>query len=128
VQFEVFYDGDCPLCLREIRLLQRLDRRRERIRFTDITAPDFAAEAQTGLSLEQLMSQIYGRMPDGSLVVGMEVFRQLYGAVGLGFLLAPTGWPVVKPMFDGLYAIFARNRLRLTGRCSTETCAVSPAK
>ena len=33
VDVEVFYDGDCPLCTREIRLLRRLDRR-GRIRFT----------------------------------------------------------------------------------------------
>ena len=25
--FEVFYDGECPLCVREIRMLRRLDRR-----------------------------------------------------------------------------------------------------
>jgi predicted DCC family thiol-disulfide oxidoreductase YuxK len=39
---EVFFDGDCPLCLREIKLLRWLDRK-GRIRFTDIAAPDFQA-------------------------------------------------------------------------------------
>ena len=33
-QIEVFYDGACPLCVREIRFLRRLDRR-GRIRYTD---------------------------------------------------------------------------------------------
>ncbi len=32
---EVFFDGECPLCMREIRMLRRLDRK-DRIRFTDI--------------------------------------------------------------------------------------------
>lgn len=32
---EVFYDGACPLCMREIRMLQGRDRR-QRIRFVDI--------------------------------------------------------------------------------------------
>ncbi|MCA9152358.1 MAG: DUF393 domain-containing protein, partial [Planctomycetales bacterium] len=35
---EVFYDGDCPLCKREIGFLQRRDRQ-GRIRFTDIANP-----------------------------------------------------------------------------------------
>ena len=40
--FEVFYDGECPLCMREIRMLRRMDRR-GRIRFTDIAAPGLDA-------------------------------------------------------------------------------------
>tara|TARA_B100000530_G_C15849173_1_gene444524 strand:- start:106 stop:489 length:384 start_codon:yes stop_codon:yes gene_type:complete len=124
MKFEVFFDGDCPLCMKEIRLLQALDRKRGHIRFTDISASDFDAELMTGLSMDQLMAEIYGRMPDGEIVSGMEVFRQLYGAVGLGFVFAPTRWPVLRPAFDSLYSVFARNRLRLTGRCEGEVCAV----
>jgi predicted DCC family thiol-disulfide oxidoreductase YuxK len=37
---EVFYDGDCPLCVREIRMLRRKDRA-AKIVFTDIAAPTF---------------------------------------------------------------------------------------
>ena len=122
-QFEVFFDGDCPLCVKEIRMLRWLDRKRHRILFTDIAAPGFKPEEQTGLDLDALMAEIYGRTPSGELVKGMEVFRQLYSAVGLGFLFAPTGWPVLRPVFDAAYRLFARNRLRLTGRCSKGECS-----
>ena len=118
--FEVFYDGDCPLCLKEIRLLQWMDQKRNRILFTDIAAPGFNAVHHTGLEHAELMAEIYGRMPDGTLVTGMEVFRQLYGAVGLGAVFAPTAWPGLKPLFDRAYTLFAKNRLRLTGRCGPE--------
>ena len=120
--FEVFYDGDCPLCMREIRMLERMDRKRGRIRFTDIADGAFDAESETGRSLGQLMAEIHGRLPDGTLVTGVEVFRQLYGAVGLGWLLAPTRWPGLRWMSDGAYTVFAKNRLRLTGRCEEEQC------
>ena len=124
MKFEVFFDGDCPLCVKEIRLLRALDRKRGRILFTDIAAADFDAQAVTGLTYEQLMAEIYGRMPSGELVTGMEVFRQLYGAVGLGFLFAPTKWPILKPAFDSIYSMFAKNRLKLTGRCEDDSCSV----
>ena len=120
---EVFYDGDCPLCVREINMLSRLDRR-SRLKLTDIAAPDFNAEAITGLSWDALMAEIHGRLPDGTLVTGMEVFRRMYGAVGLGFVLAPTRWPVLNRVADAAYERFARNRLKLTGRCIDDTCAI----
>ena len=121
-QFEVFYDGDCPLCMREIRMLQSLDKKRRRILFTDIAAPAFDAESQTGLTQQKLMAEIHGRLPDGTLVTGVEVFRQLYGAVGLGWLMAPTRWPGLRQLSDASYVLFAKNRLRLTGRCADGEC------
>ena len=122
--FEVFYDGDCPLCVKEIKMLRWMDRKRGKIEFTDISAPGFDAVGHTGLEFEALMAEIYGRLPSGELVSGMEVFRQLYSAVGLGFLFAPTKWPLLRPMFDAAYRLFARNRLRLTGRCKGKECEV----
>ena len=48
-QIEVFYDGDCPLCMREINFLKRR-KRSNLIRFTDISQPNFKA-AEYDLSL-----------------------------------------------------------------------------
>ena len=45
--------------------------------------------------------------------LGRAVVRQAYRAVGLGWILAPTGWPVLRPVFDWLYLGFARYRVRL---------------
>ena len=120
---EVFFDGACPLCRREIALLARLDGGRKRIRFTDIDAPGFDA-ASVGRTQAELMARIYGRLPDGSLVTGVEVFRRLYSAVGFGALVALTRLPGVRHALDAAYALFAKNRLRLTGRCTNETCEV----
>jgi predicted DCC family thiol-disulfide oxidoreductase YuxK len=120
---EVFHDGDCPLCAREIALLRRLDRGRGRIRFTDIAAADFDAAA-VGTTWRALMDRIHGRLPDGSLIEGVEVFRRLYTAVGFGPLVALTRLPGVSHLIDLAYDRFARNRLRLTGRCDGETCAL----
>lgn len=121
-EIEVFFDGGCPLCLREIALLRKWDRH-SRIRFTDIDAPSFAS-VNCEKSYSELMSKIYGRLPDGTWLTGVEVFRRLYAAVGFRFLVALTRVPGVSQLLDWGYELFAKHRLRLTGRCSAETCAV----
>ena len=117
-EIEVFHDGACPLCRREIAILRKLDRR-GRIRFTDIAASDFDAAA-TGHSLDELLAEIHGRLPDGRWVTGVEVFRRLYAAVGCGWLVWPTRWPGVRHALDWAYRRFARNRLKWTGRCTAD--------
>lgn len=123
--FEVYYDGACPLCMREIRFLRAIDRR-GRILFTDIAAPGFDA-AKTGYTWDELMDRIRGRLADGTPVEGVEVFRQLYGAVGLAPLVALTRLPGVRQLLDIAYEKFAKNRLRLTGRCRDGVCEI-PAR
>src|SRR5690606_1013817 len=113
---------DCPLCKREINLLRRLDRRR-RILFTDIADPTFRPET-VGKTFDELMAQIYGRLPDGKLVTGVEVFRRLYSAVGFGPVVSLSRMPVISHLLDVAYRVFAKNRLRFTGRCAAGACQV----
>jgi predicted DCC family thiol-disulfide oxidoreductase YuxK len=124
-EIAVLFDGDCPLCAREVRMLRRLDRGRGRIGFEDIAAPGFEA-SRYGLDQATLMARIHGVLGDGRVIEGMEVFRRAYAAVGLGWLLAPSRWPLLRPLCDAAYRGFARNRLRLTGRagdgCDGERC------
>lgn len=121
-QVEVFYDGQCPLCRREINMLRWLDRK-ERIRFCDIADPAFDP-ADHGNTMQEFMDEIQGRLPDGTSIVGVEVFRRLYGAVGFGPIVSLSRLPGVSHLLDLGYRLFAKNRLRLTGRCNAETCKV----
>jgi len=122
---EVFYDGNCRLCARETRWLRLLDKR-GRIRFTDIAAPSFEA-SKVGVPWDELMAAIHGRLPDGRMVKGVEVFRRLYAAVGFGPLVLLTRLPGISQLLDLAYRWFAKNRLRLSGRCSDRACA-TPAR
>jgi predicted DCC family thiol-disulfide oxidoreductase YuxK len=121
---EVFYDGECPLCVREIGWLRRLDRA-ERIRFTDISAPCFDARS-VGLDHSRLMARIHARLPSGKLLEGVEVFRQLYRAVGYERLVRISRAPGISHLLELSYRWFAANRLRLTGRCDDRACATRP--
>lgn len=129
-ELQIMIDGQCPLCRHEARLLERLDRGRGHLRMIDISSPDFDP-GRWDLTHEDVMGRIHAVDKDGTLVTGMEVFRRAYAAVGWGWLWAPTGWPLLRPVFDTLYRWFARNRYRLTGRtnpCKDGRCRVRSAR
>ena len=122
--FQVFFDGDCPLCVREIALLRRLDRH-GRVRFTDIADARFDPAREGLPPWQTLMDRIHGRRLDtGEVVEGVEVFRALYDAVGLGLLVRVTRLGLVDRMLERAYHAFVSRRLRLTGRCDDRGCAV----
>lgn len=122
-ELQVFFDGDCPLCRREIEWLRRRDRT-SRIDFIDIAAPDFS-EAEHGKGYDELMQSMHARFPDGRWIDGVESFRHMYRLVNLGFLVAWTRVPGLRQLADWGYTVFARYRLRLSKRCSTGSCDVS---
>jgi len=121
---KLLIDGDCPLCRREAAVIRRLDRGRGRIDLVNIADPAFDPGA-LGLTTEAVNARMHAVLPGGQVVTGMEAFRRVYSALGRGWLLAPTGWPILRPIFDRLYTCFARNRHRLTGRsrCADGRCA-----
>ena len=122
-EIEVFFDGGCPLCRREVNLLARWDRQR-RIRFTDIDAPTFHCD-DVGMIRDELMTQMHGRLPNGTWLKGVEVFRRMYAAAGFGPLVWLSRLPLLSQLLDVGYAAFARRRLRLTGRCTAASCSTT---
>jgi predicted DCC family thiol-disulfide oxidoreductase YuxK len=127
----VLFDGACPLCRTEMQRLKLRDPD-HRLRLVDIAAPDFNAPAW-GFELAALRDALHARAPDGRWMIGMAAIRHVYARVGLGWLLAPTGWPVLRPAFDRFYAWLARHRVSVSGRllalgygrCDAN-CAVAP--
>lgn len=119
--FEVFYDEQCPLCRKEINFIRRRDKQ-NRITLTDISAADFDA-AETGKSLDELMREIHGRYGDGSLITGVEVFREIYQRIGLGFFVRPTRLPGIRWIMDRMYNLFAKLRYKSAmKRAEKNTC------
>ncbi len=104
----LLYDGECPVCRREVAWLHRRDRRR-RLVFVDISDPDFDA-ARYGCDPAEVRRVLHAVQPDGAVVKAMDAVRLAYRETGLGWLAAPSGWPVLRILFDAAYALFARNR------------------
>ena len=76
--------------------MQRRDRRGQ-LAFEDISKPEFDA-AVYGLTQAQVMGVMHGIDPDGRIITKVEVFRQAYRLIGLGWLLAPTDWPGLRTL------------------------------
>jgi predicted DCC family thiol-disulfide oxidoreductase YuxK len=128
-ELTILFDGGCPLCLREVRFLEQRDRRihpsAPRLAFVDIDAAGYDPAAHGGIGYREAMGRIHALEASGAVVRDVEVFRRAYQLIGLGWLYAPTGWPLLAPLVNALYAIWASARLRITGRPSLEQlCAV----
>jgi predicted DCC family thiol-disulfide oxidoreductase YuxK len=119
-ELTVLYDGGCPLCLREVNFLRRRDGERHRLGFVDIDAEDYEPAAHGGIGYREAMGRIHAIGADGEVLRDVEVFRRAYALIGLGWLYAPTRWPLLRQLADGAYRIWAALRLRLTGRPALE--------
>lgn len=104
----VWFDGQCPLCRREIALMRRLDRR-GRIEFVDVASEDTACP----LDREQLLARFHAS-ENGRMVEGAEAFAAMWRVIpamrplGLLARLPPVLW-----LLDRAYRIFLRVRPRL---------------
>ncbi len=120
-KIELLYDGACPLCLREVDFLRKQDAGRGLVSFVDIADEQYAAEAHGNVDFETAMGRIHAVLPDGTVIKNVEVFRRTYSVLGIGWIYAATNWPIIRPLVNKIYDIWADYRLALTGRPNLAT-------
>lgn len=85
----IWYDGACPLCIREIALMQRLDRQR-RIAFVDLTNSD----ASCPLDRQLMLARFHATTAQGETLSGAAAFAAMWREI-----------PALKPL-----GLIARNK------------------
>ena len=115
----LLYDGQCPLCSREIAWLR--SRAPRQLAFQDVHADGFDSTI-LGVSLNDLLAEIHGISAEGSLIKGIDVFAIAYSAAGLNWLAAPLRWPWTRPLLKGFYSWFARYRKPLASLWGGTAC------
>lgn len=120
-QIKLLYDGECPLCMREVNFLRKRDGGRGKVVFVDIADENYTPEAHGGVEFETAMGRIHAVLPDGTVIKNIEVFRRVYEILGMGWIYAATKLPVIGSIVDTLYEIWADWRLALTGRPNLAT-------
>lgn len=127
-QIKLLYDGECPLCLREVNFLQKRDAGRGLVAFVDIADDCYSPEENGGVDFEAAMGRIHAVLPDGTVIRNIEVFRRVYEVLGMGWIYAVTKLPLVGPVVDWLYELWADWRLALTGRPDLVTIVANRQK
>jgi predicted DCC family thiol-disulfide oxidoreductase YuxK len=82
-QVKVWYDGACPLCLREIALMRRLDSRGA-IDFVDVAA---GSDPSCPIDRAELLARFHAE-EDGKVLSGAAAFAAMWRAIPL---LRPLG-------------------------------------
>ena len=118
----LYYDGNCPLCLREIRALQKL--RDDGLQLVDAHSHEPAPGEPTR---ESMLLRLHLRAADGSWLSGVDATVQAWSHTRWGFLFRPLRWPLLAPLADRAYDYWARRRfdgLYCDGACAER--AISP--
>lgn len=106
---KVFFDGGCPLCVREIGFYRR-QKGAEFIRWIDI-AEDSAGEVAPGLSRCDALARFHIQKPNGELVNGGAAFAELWAVLPR---FAPAGRLLRRQPFVTManvaYDVFLRIR------------------
>jgi predicted DCC family thiol-disulfide oxidoreductase YuxK len=113
----VWFDGGCPLCVREIALMRRLDRRGA-IAFVDVSHN----EAACPLDRAELLARFHAQEAGKPIVSGAAAFAAMWRAVPL---LAPLGhaarFSPVLWLLERAYRGFLRVRPRLQAWITAKT-------
>lgn len=109
----MIYDDSCPICLRAIKSLRKLDRA-GLIIFRPLSQP----ELPLGLMLpskEELQKEMYLFGPDGRALKGADAVIQILSIFPQSRIL---GWLISLPVFKQFarlcYSIIAQNRMKIS--------------
>lgn len=108
----LYFDGQCPLCAREIKILHRHAAAESRLLFIDISSGAFDAKV-LGFTFEQMQSSLHARFADGRWVTSLDATLWSWRAAGLGFWAAPLTWRAIRPLLALGYRLFCRLRPHL---------------
>ncbi len=104
-QVTVWYDGGCPLCVREIALMRRLDRGR-RVEWVDLGDGESVCPIDRG----ELLARFHAR-EGGVMRSGAAAFAAMWRAIPA---MRPLGlaarMPGVLPVLEAAYLRFLRVR------------------
>ena len=104
----LYYDGACPLCIREIGLLRRLERGKH-IDYLDISPPEAAEYCP--IPREVLLARFTVKTADGEMVDGAQAFTEAWSKVPLLTWLRWFGrFAPTHCALNFVYAVFLKVR------------------
>ncbi len=122
-QITVYYDAECPLCLRTKIFIEHFDFFNA-IAFKKVQVYFTSDLEGRKISYDKALDDLHGVSKDGQLYIGFSLYRQIllrsivFFPIGLFMFL-----PGVSHFGKWMYKTIAKNRE--TDRCSEESCVLS---
>jgi predicted DCC family thiol-disulfide oxidoreductase YuxK len=112
----VYFDGECPVCSREVALYRRLPHRAP-IFWLDLAAPGDPLRGEN-FDLGAALELLHVKDGAGRLHVGLDAHLLMWQRLPGLHVLAGTlaRWPGVRRPFESLYLAFTRHRPGLVRR------------
>jgi predicted DCC family thiol-disulfide oxidoreductase YuxK len=110
-ELTLFFDGKCPLCTKEIELLKRYDKN-AKMQFEDINSTSFETKFPF-IDLQEARHVLHGQLLSGTIITGMDVTFMAWDLVERHRWLKLLNLPLVRPLTDWGYQIFARHRSKI---------------
>lgn len=114
---ELYFDRDCPLCLREVAWLARRANP-ARLRLVSVQALD----REFGPGREAMLRVLHARDGAGRWFRGVDANLAAWQMAGVGRRLAWLRWPLVYPLARAGYALFARYRSLIARLVGAKVC------
>lgn len=99
----LFYDGQCPLCAKEIKLLSRWKSNR-------LSLVDLHKQTDLPSNKNEMLSVLHYQTENGDYLMGLDASVAAWSHTRIGFLLRPLRWLFIKPLADRLYKFWAQKR------------------
>lgn len=113
-ELKFFYDGNCPICTREVCILMKANP--NDLKFIDITSKDDFSKNRGTLDYETAMTAIHAMDKEGNKFVALDAFAKGYARSNFYIMATLMNIAFLRPILDPMYRLFAKHRLFLTGR------------
>eukprot|EP00484_Ammonia_sp_Unknown_P001362 CAMPEP_0197022472 /NCGR_PEP_ID=MMETSP1384-20130603/3346_1 /TAXON_ID=29189 /ORGANISM="Ammonia sp." /LENGTH=157 /DNA_ID=CAMNT_0042450527 /DNA_START=53 /DNA_END=526 /DNA_ORIENTATION=+ len=114
-ELKCLYDGECPLCMKEIDFLKKRDKHAS-IEWVDISSDNYDAAQHANIDYKTGMESMHVIDKEGRIEKGIHAFQPMYKQVGLGWIWSFTKVPILSHVSSFAYDQWAKYRMKITGR------------
>lgn len=113
----LYYDGQCPLCTKEMARLEKLKDQQLQLADIHTLAPDPDLPDK-----DTLLRTLHLRLPNGQLLTGATANVAAWQYTRHGGWFRWLRWPLIRQFVDRLYDFWARRRYQ---RLYSRPCALN---
>ena len=104
----LFYDGRCPLCAREIAVLNRW--KRPGLNLVDVHDIDESQFCTLGTTKNKMLTLLHLQNQHGHFLRGLDATVRAWSFTPFGWIFTILRWPIIRPTADRVYDYWAEKR------------------